>query len=197
MTKEERNELTDLLHCAMDYFLAQSRPTVLEDAQRAVAAHAALKKAGQILAQVKTVMGDEDGWIEWKGGSEEPPVDGNTRVEAEATNGFRYIEKAKDLFWGHEGLGDDIVRYRVLVPEARISSVHRPEAEEVPAEQPKPQQGGEWIEWEGGECPVPPEWEVQVRLRNGDLCQSSAGDLLWDHGRLGSEADIIRYRGLP
>ena len=52
---------------------------------------------------------------------------------------------------------------------------------------------GPWIEWHGGECPVPPDTLVQVSLREmyvlGPL---PAGGYNWQHG--GVDDDITEYR---
>ena len=59
----------------------------------------------------------------------------------------------------------------------------------------------DWIEWHGGECPVPPDTMVEVRYRSAIL-PISAADLAcrenWDwqpseHGLTGS-FDIVAYR---
>jgi len=64
---------------------------------------------------------------------------------------------------------------------------------------------GDWIEWKGGECPVPPETLVAIILRSGTVC----GDkfpltaLHWDDCdsdepsnwlHTGAADDIIAYR---
>lgn len=52
---------------------------------------------------------------------------------------------------------------------------------------------GEWIEFEGGECPVDTETLVQVRLRSGDDDgMGEAGLWRWDDS--GSSGDIVAYR---
>lgn len=53
----------------------------------------------------------------------------------------------------------------------------------------------EWIEWSGGECPVPPGTVVEVRFRNGNSDPDSNAEW-WDwrwRGREG-EYDIVAYR---
>lgn len=177
MTKEERNELTDLLHCATDYFLAQSRPTVLEDAQRAVAAHAALKKAGQILSKIKPEQQAE-------------PKPEKVRIRiTKVRKGVPYrvgeefeIRERGEACWTFP-LGN------------RLYFVDSTEAEELPAEEPEPEQDGEWIEWRGGECPVRPGVKVDVILQNGSQLRAMAGELYWCDAGYGE--DIIRYRVLP
>lgn len=47
----------------------------------------------------------------------------------------------------------------------------------------------EWIEWKGGQCPVPPEAKVGVRFRNGQEFGCGDADLDWSvHG------GIVAYR---
>lgn len=68
----------------------------------------------------------------------------------------------------------------------------------------------EWIDWAGGECPVPGETLVEVRFRDGDEwlvvdgMEGPAGDFCptggpstpnndnWLHN--GSDCDIVKYR---
>ena len=50
---------------------------------------------------------------------------------------------------------------------------------------------GPWIKWHGGECPVPPETMVQVKLRGGIVGELRAGDYRWRCG-LG-DSDIVEY----
>ena len=50
-----------------------------------------------------------------------------------------------------------------------------------------------WIEWDGGECPVPEDTVVDVRLRNGkELLLQAALWCDWDHDD--AATDIIAYR---
>lgn len=60
---------------------------------------------------------------------------------------------------------------------------------------------GEWIEWEGGECPVNPDTRVEVKFRDGGREGSTpasywadGGDVFncWKHADTSS--DIIAYR---
>ena len=51
---------------------------------------------------------------------------------------------------------------------------------------------GPWIKWHGGECPVPFEMTVEVKLRNGAMpSQCRAVDLRWEHHSDGY--DIVEY----
>ena len=50
----------------------------------------------------------------------------------------------------------------------------------------------DWIEWKGGECPVPSDTLVEVRTRGCGKVGGMAGALMWGHqGDLG---DIVAYR---
>ena len=51
-----------------------------------------------------------------------------------------------------------------------------------------------WIKWHGGECPVPPETMVEVKLRCGLLDDRDvrADDYLWYHDD--GHDDIVEYR---
>ena len=52
---------------------------------------------------------------------------------------------------------------------------------------------GPWIKWHGGECPVPPDTLVEVKLRSGAFAaKRRAGSDWWHHN--GGSADIIAYR---
>ena len=52
---------------------------------------------------------------------------------------------------------------------------------------------GPFIKWHGGECPVPPETMVEVKLRKGVLGQEGrAGRYFWKHD--GEDDDIVEYR---
>ena len=52
---------------------------------------------------------------------------------------------------------------------------------------------GPWIKWHGGECPVPPETMVQLKLRKLALERGGrAGGYYWHHG--GGDDDIVEYR---
>ena len=53
---------------------------------------------------------------------------------------------------------------------------------------------GPWIKWHGGECPVPPDTLVEVKLRCGHICYGPrrAGDYFWEHEY--GETDIFSYQ---
>ncbi|MBD8181656.1 hypothetical protein IFU25_08065 [Pantoea agglomerans] len=56
---------------------------------------------------------------------------------------------------------------------------------------------GEWIEWGGGECPVPEGVKAEIKFRDGDCAELDTWlDILeWRHKGYGS--DIIAYRIIP
>ena len=53
---------------------------------------------------------------------------------------------------------------------------------------------GPWIKWYGGDCPVPPETMVQVKLRGGIVGELRAGDYYWNHCDDDDDGDIVSYR---
>jgi hypothetical protein len=57
------------------------------------------------------------------------------------------------------------------------------------------QHSDDWIEWEGGSCPVRPTAEVVIRCRDGYETKKPlrAIQLTWDHGEPRGQ-DIIAYR---
>lgn len=50
----------------------------------------------------------------------------------------------------------------------------------------------DWIEWHGGECPVPHGTEVEVKCADGGVGRRAAGMLIWSH--FFSKGDIVAYR---
>ncbi|MGY6249717.1 hypothetical protein ACXIUS_19520 [Bosea thiooxidans] len=57
--------------------------------------------------------------------------------------------------------------------------------------------GNDWIEWNGGECPVGGVVDVKLRRTHDDaedflLCDCEARDMRWRH--IGNESDIVAYR---
>ena len=53
---------------------------------------------------------------------------------------------------------------------------------------------GPWIKWHGGECPVPPRTEVEVKLRCGAVKGTRAGNSYWNHDKDYDTYDIVSYR---
>ena len=70
------------------------------------------------------------------------------------------------------------------------------EANKEAVDAPKPAELGDgWIQWNGGECPVPARTRVDIRFRRGgDECNRIAEALEWKHGKLGWWWDIVAYR---
>jgi hypothetical protein len=54
-----------------------------------------------------------------------------------------------------------------------------------------------WIDWHGGECPVPAETRVEYKLRNGEVRTAKAGQLVWEHPEVFVEYHIVAYRIIP
>ena len=54
-----------------------------------------------------------------------------------------------------------------------------------------------WIDWHGGECPVPAETRVEYKLRNGEVRTAKAGQLVWGHPEFLPEYHIVAYRIIP
>ena len=52
---------------------------------------------------------------------------------------------------------------------------------------------GPWIKWSGGECPVPPDTLVEVKLRCVGLELSGLAKTYYWRG-VGGDADIVEYR---
>ena len=51
---------------------------------------------------------------------------------------------------------------------------------------------GPWIKWHGGECPVPPDTLVEVKLRNGQRHAASYA-VCYDWSHHDVDADIMEY----
>ena len=54
-----------------------------------------------------------------------------------------------------------------------------------------------WIEWDGdtdGKCPVPDDYRVEVRFRNGEACVHPYTADSWHWGNHGESYDIVAYR---
>lgn len=50
-----------------------------------------------------------------------------------------------------------------------------------------------WIEWSGGECPLPAGVEIDIKQRNGLIYKSNiSGERRWTHMK--NHYDIIAYR---
>jgi len=82
----------------------------------------------------------------------------------------------------------------VAVFEQRLRALTPP-----PAEPAQPDDG--WIEWKGGECPVPDGIDTEVRYGDGVICRTAhpAGQAGWDwrSSRYLAWACIIAYRLVP
>lgn len=103
-------------------------------------------------------------WIEWKSGL--CPVEGDVLVQCrlrEAGRGWdMQTRPASTWAWLHVGSDHDIAAYRVV------------QGADGPA--PKP---GEWVEWDGGECPVDGDTVVRIRTADGLIGRDVAGAFDW------------------
>ena len=54
-----------------------------------------------------------------------------------------------------------------------------------------------WIEWQGGECPVPQWVRTERRLRGGYSSRLHANGGHWDRGSVERSGDIVAYRIIP
>lgn len=59
----------------------------------------------------------------------------------------------------------------------------------------KQERGDGWIDWRGGECPVPANSRVDIKFRDGDIGLAQSAN--WDWSHLGYRSDIIAYRIIP
>ena len=56
----------------------------------------------------------------------------------------------------------------------------------------------DWIEWSGGECPVPPRTQGVLRRQDGKELTGPAGRFEWQWGvELCEDCDIVAYRVVP
>lgn len=114
-----------------------------------------------------------EGFTPWTGG--ERPVDKCIRVELLLRKGDRPTGAACDCRWNHCGNGEDIVGYRV------ISALKG----EVP-------EG--FTPWEGGECPVPAETQVEAVFDDGLRGFCAAAYLRWASTNPPRHGNITAYR---
>lgn len=56
-----------------------------------------------------------------------------------------------------------------------------------------------WIDWAGGDCPVPPDTVVEVRFResHNDGPPSPAGCFDWGRSAFPDDYEILAYRVVP
>lgn len=108
-------------------------------------------------------------WIEWGGG--ECPVPPDTVVLYRMRDGEEDECRAGKLRWHFVSDIGDIIAYKVVAPAETSDG---------------------WIEWNGGECPVPPGAMVKHRLRSGDTCVRPAIAIDWH--RNDDMYDVVAYR---
>lgn len=121
-------------------------------------------------------------FISWAGG--EQPVPNLTKVEVQfRDNSYAFLQSyAMEIEWFHvepddttfdDDSGFDVVGYRTLED-----------------------QGGDWIQWNGGENPVP-EQPVEVIFRGFTYVYEDASEVFdWTHVPDEHDVDIVLYRVL-
>jgi hypothetical protein len=62
----------------------------------------------------------------------------------------------------------------------------------IEADKPPVAEKGVWIEWKGGEQPLPDHVQVEVEFRDAEILSDVAGSWFWAHEQ--NEGDIVRYR---
>lgn len=180
----DKTKSTDHADCIARHLVdRQSKDTdgVLHATKLAWRALALLETLLEEQQNTAAVEPSEEGWINYNG--EGCPVGRKDRVllvlrDGEATTSTP--QEAGVFDWKQTGAGEDIVAYKVVKPE------------ETPAD--KPVDDG-WITWTGGNCPVPNETPVSVRLRDdNEKCtlDGIADDFGWANRSCGS--DIVAYK---
>lgn len=90
----------------------------------------------------------------------------------------------------HHDSALDFVAYASLYAEAASEQCGQLEANK---------QAGEWIKWDGGNCPVSPYEIVDVRHRDGEIFENTRADGRncrdWSHSD--EDGDIMEYRLSP
>lgn len=107
-------------------------------------------------------------WIKHTGA--ECPVESHARVEVQLNDGRIVVDTAGYFGWQQGSAAYCISAYRTLTRD--------------------------WVEWAGGECPVPATQDVEIEVRYGARSIVRADGLIWAHGvdLGGPDADIVRYR---
>ena len=135
-------------------------------------------------------------------------------IKLTEAQGWHFMQILKDvrLFTAtgyHADSAEDCVSYAALKAEAKHKEMMADAARQVmakletspPAEDPDGHAGmgsvkedDGWIEWNGGNCPVPPNTRVEYLSRGWpeNILHDVAVNLSWQ--RIGKSSDIIRYR---
>ncbi len=98
--------------------------------------------------------------------------------------------------------GNWYINFFFLAPIPQKTAIEL-QAKEVGIPEPVQHVAGEWIEWNGGECPVPKGTLVDVQYRDGDVCNKLQANVVMDQwpdasvsfwGHSNHEKDITAYR---
>ena len=112
-------------------------------------------------------------WIEWRGGDSGTPLPPESMVFAKGRDGKEYRTLARRLRWDHIGNGGDIMSFQITKPQ--LDMWH------------------EWdCEWNEGYSPVPGDYKVEIKFRDGgDTHTCAASNLIWGEC---NESTIVEYR---
>ena len=138
---------------------------------------------GEPVDEEHVLYADHVGWTRWLDDGGTDLMDkGSADTLAEAV-------RAASESWNaaYPGLPPVVVpeRFRTPVPGVALDE---------PAES-SDGSWGEWVDWAGGECPVPADTEVEARDHAGLRYRVPASALLWAHIKSGNcDGDIVRYR---
>lgn len=102
-------------------------------------------------------------------------------ISALTVGGFHRLVTAKDSLTGFAIIDDDGSEQYSPVSGGNLRFHARPDADG-------------WIKWDGGECPVGAEVEVDILTADGEGEALKAGDFVWEHHN--APYDISYYRPL-
>ena len=128
--------------------------------------------------------------IKWDGG--ECPVPENTLVRVKFRDRDSESEDIAGVYrWTNDGDGADIVSYCTITEQSDLEAAEKL-LREKEIEMSTKKIYGPPIKWDGGECPVPRDQEVMVKLRSGVVRgPGRAVSYLWAHHD--DNSDIVEY----
>ncbi len=115
----------------------------------------------------------EDGWIKHEGTTGKCPVEEGTLLLVKSKDGSQHYRIARQMEFLLEAwcINKTLMAYKIIAPASE-----------------------KWIAWNGGECPVSGQLNIEIMFRDGDTAEPIIEDepLEWDHE--GEDSDIIAYR---
>lgn len=140
-------------------------------------------------------------WIRHRGSKSMPKCLEGKQIDVRFRNHAieGQIDDAPLLDWTHTNSDFDIMAFRIVGDIEQPKTTIELQAEEVGIPEPvrlvddaKPYADG-WIEWKGGECPVPDGTLVDLKYRNGEEeYELSTKDIDWLHDQ--HPYDAVAYR---